>query len=58
MRPNHHQFVAFAYVVREGSFSAAAARLGVTQSTVTQHVANLEQGWGRSCSCAGATGSR
>ncbi|MEQ9260416.1 MAG: LysR family transcriptional regulator [Roseovarius sp.] len=43
MRPNHHQFVAFAYVVREGSFSAAAARLGVTQSTITQHVAKLEQ---------------
>jgi len=42
MRPNHHQFVAFAYVVREGSFSAAAARLRVTQSTVTQHVAKLE----------------
>ncbi|WP_263845812.1 LysR family transcriptional regulator [Roseobacter sinensis] len=43
MRPNHHQFEAFAYVVREGSFSAAAARLGVTQSTITQHVANLER---------------
>jgi DNA-binding transcriptional LysR family regulator len=42
MRANHHQFVAFAYVVREGSFSAAAARLGVTQSAVTQHVAKLE----------------
>lgn len=42
MRPNHHQFIAFAYVVREGSFSAAAQRLGVTQSTVTQHVAKLE----------------
>ena len=27
MRPNHHQFEAFAYVVREGSFSAAATRL-------------------------------
>lgn len=46
MRPNHHQFEAFAYVVREGSFSAAAARLGVTQSTITQHVANLERGVG------------
>lgn len=46
MRPNHHQFVAFAYVVREGSFSAAAGRLGVTQSTVTQHVAKLEQSVG------------
>ena len=46
MRPNHHQFVAFAYVVREGSFSAAAAELGVTQSTITQHVAKLEQSVG------------
>lgn len=46
MRPNHHQFVAFAYVVREGSFSAAAKRLGVTQSTVTQHVAKLEKSVG------------
>lgn len=43
MRPNHHQFLAFAYVVREGSFSAAAARMGVTQSTVTQHIAKLEK---------------
>jgi len=46
MRPNHHQFEAFAHVVREGSFSAAAARLGVTQSTITQHIANLEKGVG------------
>lgn len=43
MRANHHQFVAFAYVVREGSFSVAADRLGVTQSAVTQHVAKLEK---------------
>lgn len=43
MRPNHHQFEAFAYVVREGSFSAAAVRLGVTQSTITQHIAKLEK---------------
>lgn len=42
MRPNRHQFEAFAYVVREGSFSAAALRLGVTQSTITQHIAKLE----------------
>ena len=46
MRPNHHQFIAFAHVVREGSFSAAAARMGVTQSTVTQHIANLEKAAG------------
>lgn len=43
MRANHHRFVAFAYVVREGSFSAAATRLCVTQSAVTQHVAKLEK---------------
>ncbi len=43
MRPNHHQFLAFAYVVREGSFSAAATRMGVTQSTITQHIGNLEK---------------
>lgn len=46
MRPNHHQFEAFAYVVREGSFSAAANRLGVTQSTITQHIAKLERNVG------------
>lgn len=46
MRANHHQFVAFAYVVREGSFSAAAARMGVTQSTITQHIGNLEKAAG------------
>jgi len=46
MRPNHHQFVAFAYVVREGSFSAAAQRMGVTQSTITQHIGNLEKAVG------------
>ncbi|MEX0339826.1 MAG: LysR family transcriptional regulator [Arenibacterium sp.] len=46
MRPNHHQFEAFAHVVREGSFSAAATRLGVTQSTITQHVAKLEKSVG------------
>lgn len=43
MRANHHRFVAFAYVVREGSFSAAATRLGITQSAVTQSVAKLER---------------
>ncbi|MEL7216779.1 MAG: LysR family transcriptional regulator, partial [Pseudomonadota bacterium] len=43
MRPYHHQFIAFAYVVREGSFSAAATRMGVTQSTITQHIGNLEK---------------
>ncbi len=39
---NPYQFKAFAQVVREGSFSAAARAMGVSQSAVTQHVANLE----------------
>ncbi|MEJ8560569.1 LysR family transcriptional regulator [Yoonia sp. GPGPB17] len=43
MKTSHNQFSAFAHVVREGSFSRAADRLGVSQSAVTQHVAKLEQ---------------
>ena len=43
MKASHHQFTAFAHVVREGSFSRAAGRLGVSQSAVTQHVTKLEQ---------------
>jgi len=37
-----HQVKSFAFVVREGSFSGAAGRLGVSQSAVSQHIANLE----------------
>ncbi|MEO0370525.1 MAG: LysR family transcriptional regulator [Pseudomonadota bacterium] len=40
---NPYQFKAFSQVVREGSFSAAARVMGVSQSAVTQHVANLEK---------------
>ncbi|MHC0052503.1 LysR family transcriptional regulator [Actibacterium sp. D379-3] len=43
MRPNFHQFAAFAHAAREGSLSRAAARIGVTQSAVTQHLNNLER---------------
>ncbi len=43
MRPNSHQFAAFAYSVREGTLSRAATRLGVTQSAITQHLNNLER---------------
>ncbi|MEL6648005.1 MAG: LysR family transcriptional regulator [Pseudomonadota bacterium] len=39
---NPYQFKAFSQVVRQGSFSAAARAMGVSQSAVTQHVANLE----------------
>lgn len=41
-RPSHHQINAFAHVVREGSVTAAARKLGVTQSAVSQHLKNLE----------------
>lgn len=41
-RPSPYQISAFTHAVREGSFSRAAAALGVTQSSITQHVANLE----------------
>lgn len=46
MKPNHHQVTAFTYACREGSFSRAAQRLGVTQSSITQHVAKLEKTMG------------
>ncbi|WP_299869962.1 LysR family transcriptional regulator [uncultured Roseobacter sp.] len=37
-----HQVKSFAFVVREGSISGAARRLGVSQSAVSQHIAKLE----------------
>lgn len=37
----------FSVVVREGSFSAAAARLYMTQSAVSQHIKDLETSLGR-----------
>lgn len=42
MKPNAHQLIAFAQVMREGSFSAAARKMGVTQSALSQHVGKLE----------------
>jgi DNA-binding transcriptional LysR family regulator len=46
MRANPYQISAFTHSAREGSFTRAAERLGVTQSSVTQHVANLERTMG------------
>lgn len=46
MKLNHHQVTAFTYACREGSFSRAAKRIGVTQSSITQHVAKLEKTMG------------
>ncbi|MEL7257354.1 MAG: LysR family transcriptional regulator [Pseudomonadota bacterium] len=42
MNVNFHQIRAFSLVAQEGSFSAAARRLGLSQSAVTQHVSHLE----------------
>lgn len=43
MLTNPYQISAFTQAAREGSFTRAAEKLGVTQSSVTQHVANLER---------------
>ena len=43
MHTHHHQFRAFAHVVKQGSFSRAARKLSVSQSAITQHVSNLER---------------
>lgn len=40
---NPHRIRAFAMAAREGSFSLAAGRLGVTPSAVSQHVTALER---------------
>lgn len=40
--PSPYQVKAFTFAAREGSISAAALALGVTQSSVTQHIAKLE----------------
>jgi DNA-binding transcriptional LysR family regulator len=43
MKPSPYQIAAFTHVARERSFSRAADALGVTQSSITQHVAKLEK---------------
>ncbi len=42
MSQHLNRMIAFAHAAREGSFSRAALRLGVTQSAVSQHIARLE----------------
>jgi DNA-binding transcriptional LysR family regulator len=42
MRPNPYQLTALVHVVRAGSFTGAARKLGVSQSAVTQHLQKLE----------------
>lgn len=43
MKPSPHQIIAFTEAARQRSFSGAARVLGVTQSSITQHVAKLER---------------
>lgn len=43
MKPSPYQIAAFTHAARERSFTKAAERLNVTQSSVTQHVAKLER---------------
>lgn len=43
MKSISHQLLAFSKVMHEGSFSAAASKLGVTQSALSQHIKKLEQ---------------
>lgn len=43
MKPSPYQITAFTHAARQRSFSKAAAELGVTQSSITQHVAKLER---------------
>ena len=43
MKPSPYQISAFTEVARQRSFSRAAEVLGVTQSSITQHIANLER---------------
>jgi LysR family transcriptional regulator for bpeEF and oprC len=43
---NLNEFVTFAAIVEAGSFSAAAAKLGISKALATRHVADLEQSLG------------
>lgn len=46
MKPSPYQVAAFTHAARERGFSKAAKVMGVTQSSVTQHVAKLERSMG------------
>lgn len=46
LRPSPYQIAAFTQAARDRSFSRAARSMGVTQSSITQHVSKLEKAMG------------
>lgn len=57
-RENYNDLYLFMQVVREGSFTAAAQRLGLAQSGVSRAVRNSKSGWAFSFWCAPPAGCR
>jgi DNA-binding transcriptional LysR family regulator len=45
-RENFNDLLAFITVAREGSFTRAAAQLGVSQSALSHTIRGWKQGWG------------
>jgi DNA-binding transcriptional LysR family regulator len=58
MRHSPEALTAFAEAATLGSFSAAARKLGKSQSTVSSAIANLEIDLGSRCSTAAAASRR
>lgn len=48
-RRNFNDLQAFVIVAREGSFTRAAALLGITQSALSHSMRNLEEPLGSAC---------
>ena len=57
-RENYNDLYLFMQVVREGSFTAAAQRLGLAQSGSAVRFANSKSGWAFSFWCAPPAGCR
>jgi hypothetical protein len=57
-RENYNDLYLFMLVVREGSFTAAAQRLGLAQSGVSRAVRELEERLGYSFWCVPPVNSR
>lgn len=49
---NTDRIAYFLAVVREGSFSAAAKNMYVSQTAISQQIASLEKEWAARCSTA------